>query len=50
MDRLRKLAMKEHELEEEIERESHDGNERRWRTTKDSDTNKRKVSIQLLGP
>ncbi|KAI2800418.1 Nucleobindin-2 [Blomia tropicalis] len=48
LDRLRKLAMKEHELEEEIERESHDGNERRWRTTKDSDTNKRKVSIQLL--
>lgn len=56
LDRLRKLAMKEHELEEEIAREQH-GNDndidenRRWRSIRSGRTNSRSMqpTKQLLG-
>lgn len=60
MDRLRKLAMQEHQLEEQMERESHGNNNelydeenRRWRTmgSKASSTNtKADPSKHTFGP
>ena len=52
LDRLRKLAMKEHKLEEEMEHGAYnqeiDG--RRWRTFGASSTNNQKPSKNFFGP